>query len=99
MKLHFQLFLYWANRSLSLLLNKSVFSMTEMISKCSYHFPLALLVSCLGYASCIQGGLTLAYQCLKGVIKRRQKDFLKRQGVTGEGTMVLDCQRAGLDGM
>lgn len=53
----------------------------------------------LGYDSCIQGDLILVSQCLKGFVKRRQKDFLYMQSATGEGTMVLDCQRAGLDGM
>lgn len=99
MKLHFQHLLYWANRNLSLILNKSVFSRTEVIPRFSYCFPLALLVSYLSYASYIQGDLILAYQCLKGFMKKRQKDFLNRQGVTGEGTMVLGCQRAWLDGM
>lgn len=59
--------LCWANRNLSLIFNKSVFSRTEVIPNCSYCFPLALLVS---YVSHIQGHLILAYQCLKGFMKR-----------------------------
>lgn len=41
--------LYWENRNLSLIFNKSVFSRAEVIPKCSYCFPLALLVSYLRF--------------------------------------------------
>lgn len=41
----------------------------------------------------------MAFKYLKGLIKRRERDFSYKQTVTGQGRMVSHSQRAGLGGI